>query len=250
MKRYLSHVLVLLLLAVVCEKAAAQQDAWMTKNIDEWNASDISTIMNNSAWVKTQEVRLLLQSTGNAALGSGANNVAQAAINTPIDFEFKLRLRSALPIRLALVRASQISANYEKLTKEERATLDAKLKGLFTCSACAEHYVLTLSSSSKTYPGVDAVFNFLKDAQLQDLKRYVYLLSSRGEKRDLVHFMPPRMPGEEAVFFFKRFDAQGKPLLTPNDKQLIFRLSGLGNNATTNFIIDVSKIIVQGQVIF
>jgi hypothetical protein len=121
---------------------------------------------------------------------------------------------------------------------------------LFTCPACAEHYVLTLSSSSKTYPGVDAVFNSLNDAQLQDLKRYVYLLSSRGEKRDLVHFMPPRMPGEEAVFFFKRLDAQGKPLLTPNDKQLIFRLSNIGNNTTTNFIIDVSKIVVQGQVIF
>lgn len=250
MKRYLSHALALLVLAAVCEKASAQQDAWMTKNIDEWTMSDISTIMNNSAWVKTQAVRLSFQSTSNTAPGSGANKIAQETTNTPIEFEFKLRLRSALPIRLALVRASQINANYDKLTKEERAALDSKLKGLFTCPACAEHYVLTLSSSSKNHPGMDAVFNSLNAAQLQDLKRYVYLLSSRGEKRDLVHFMPPRTPGEEAVFFFKRFDAQRKPLLTPDDKQLIFRFSDPSNSTTTNFIIDVSKIVVQGQVVF
>jgi len=229
----------------------------MTKNIDQWTRADVDTILNQSAWVRTQEVRLLFQGNDNRMSGSGdtvpeleSNRITHGSTDTPVDFEFKLQLRSGLPIRLALIRQKQINANYDELSKEERAALDSKLKGIYACPACANNYVLTLTSHSKNFPGADAVFSALKGAKLEDLRRYVYLLSSRGEKRDLVHFVAPKAPGEEAISFFKRFDDQGKPLVTPEVKQVIFRLSDKDNSVTTNFAIDISKIVVSGQVIF
>ncbi|HEX8847184.1 MAG TPA: hypothetical protein VF791_21245 [Pyrinomonadaceae bacterium] len=236
---------------------AAQQDDWRAKNIDQWTKADIESVLNNSAWVKRQEVRVRFRGELRAVAGAGnsaetieARREVLSGGNAPIDFEFTLRLRSALPIRLALVRQAQLNANYDKLNKEERAALDKKLKGLYECPACADNYVLTLSSRSKSYPGADAVFTSLKGAKLAELKRYFYLSNDRGEKRELVHFTPPKAPGDEAYFFFRRLDEKGQPLFTPNDKELVFRLNTEELNVPTNFTIDVSKLLVNGQVIF
>jgi hypothetical protein len=262
MKRYFGQNLILILIFVsvltgASLRTVAQQENWKTKNVDQWTEADIDIVLNKSDWVATQEVRLLFDSNATKLSGSGDtpqeienNRITHGATDTPVDFEFKLRLRSALPIRLALVRQSQIKANYDALSKEERAALDAKLKGLYVCPACTDNYVLTLSSRSKNFPGADAVFSTLKGAKLEDLKRYVYLMSSSGGKRELVHFIPPKAPGDEATFFFRRLDERGKPLFTPADKTLIFRLSDKDNSVTTNFVLDISKIVVGGQVIF
>lgn len=229
----------------------------MTKNIDQWTKTDIDTVLNRSAWVKVQEVRLLFQADRTKMTGSGDtpqeiedNRIVHGSTDTPVDFLFTLRLRSALPIRLALIRQLQIESNYDRLTKEQRAALDVKLKGMYQCPACADNYVLTLTSKSNNFPGADAVFSSLKGAKLEELRRFIYLMNDQGEKRDLVHFTPPKAPGDEATFFFRRFDERGKPLITPASKEIIFRLADKDNSATTNFIVDVSKLIVGGQVIF
>jgi hypothetical protein len=255
----MSKVMLLIWLALASTAAwqPPQSDAWMTKNIDQWDKLDVETVLNKSAWVKKQEVRIPFQGQVSAVAGAGttaedidARRTTLGGAHIPVDFEFTLRLRSALPIRMALVRQSQLDANYDKLGKEERAALEPKLKGLLNCPACSENYVITVSSRSKNYPGADAVFSSLQGAKLVDLKRYIFLSTSSGKKRELTHFVPPKSPGDEAVFFFARFNEQGEPLITPDDKEILFRLGDKDNNLATSFRIEVSKIMVNGQVIF
>lgn len=250
---------VMLLMLLMLAAAAGQQksDAWMTKNIEQWTSVDVDTVLNRSAWVKKQEVRIPLPGEVTSVAGAGvtaedikARRTELGGARIPVDFEFTLRLRSALPIRMALVRQSQLEANYDKLSKEERAALEPKLKGLLNCPACADSYVLSISCKSKNYPGADAVYIAFQGAKLPDLKRYIYLSTSSGKKRELVHFVPPKVPGDEAVFFFARFNQQGEPLVTPADKEILFRLGDKDNNVATSFGIDVSKIVFDGQVIF
>ncbi|HEX9629490.1 MAG TPA: hypothetical protein VF961_05685 [Pyrinomonadaceae bacterium] len=228
------------------------------KPFPEWSRSEAEAVINNSPWAKQQELRIKFEKETQVAAGSysGVSSAAAAQSQTevtsqiPVDFIFVARLRSALPVRQALVRLKALETDVNKMTDQQRAAYDTQIKGLLECPACGANYVVTLSSRSKSNPGADAVFATFKGGRLADLQRYVYLANERGERRSLVHFVPPKAPGEEAVFFFPRTDEKGAPLLTLASKQLLINLTDNQANSITNFKIDVTKLVLNGKVEF
>ncbi len=234
------------------------QDVWTSKPFREWSRSEAEKILNDSPWASQQEVRIRFDKEAQKAAGSysgvssasAAQSQMEVSRDLPVDFIFTLRLRSALPVRQALVRLRQLQTGIEKLGPRELAAFDAQTKGLLDCPACAGNYVVTLSSKSKNSPGADAVYAAFKGGQLADLQRYVYLANERGDRRSLVHFVPPKVPGDEATFFFPRLDEKGSPLLAPENKVLLVNLTDNQANSITNFKMDVSKLMVNGKVEF
>ena len=187
-------------------------------------------MLEDSPWAPKQEVRLRYASQARRVAGGNVPSVAEGGIGdttstsaemggaeAPVDFQFTLRLRSALTVRQALVRLKQMEANYDQMNPTDRVAFDNKYKGLLDCPACEQNYVLTLSSESKQRPGADAVFTAFKGGRLADLERYIFIANSKGERRNLIHFVPPKAPGDEAVFYFPRFNDKGEPLLTNKD---------------------------------
>jgi hypothetical protein len=203
-----------------------------TKPFRTWTKAEANKVLNDSPWAKTQEV--------SSVFGLGV----------PTDFKFTLRLRSALPVREALVRLKQIDAHYDQLNEKERATFDSKTKGLLDCLACADNYVLSLSSRSENSPGWDLAFKSYEKMTLAMLRENVFLSNNKGEKRELIHFVPPKAAGDETVFFFARLDGGGKPLIGLEDKKLMFRLNPQDAGSPKNFEFDVAKLIVNGKVEF
>lgn len=270
MKSKSNTYLIVLLVSLVFVTNSLAQENWKTKDFDKWDKQDVETILNKSDWVKNQEVRLQYSPSqtvaagsflpgvagvagdlsGNAAARSGANTVNQGSIAPSVDFTFTLRLRSSLAIRLALIRQAQLETNLEKLSKEERELFNKRQVGLYECPACADNYVLTFTSKSKENKNYDAVFAAFANARLDELKTYIYLQNERGEKRELVHFVPPKVPGDEAVFFFKRFDEKGNPLFTKESRYLVFNTTKNDVNTVTNFKIDIAPLVIGDRVDF
>jgi len=228
------------------------------KPFSQWTKSEAESVLNDSAWARKRELRIKFDRESQKAAGaySGVSSAAAAQSETevtsqaPVDFVFTLRLRSALPVRQAMVRLKTLETNVEKMTAEQAAAFESRMKGLLECPACVGNYVVSLSSKSKDSPGADGVYATLKGGRLTDLQRYVYLANERGERRPLVHFVPPKAPGEEAIFFFPRADEKGAPLLTVDNKELLINLSDNQANAITNFKIDVARIVLNGKVEF
>jgi hypothetical protein len=227
------------------------------KPFNQWTRADAESILNDSSWVSRQELRLRFDKEAQVAAGaySGASAAtaanAQTAVSPdiPVDFVFTMRLRSALPVRQALSRLKQLQTD-TRMSDKERATFEAQIKGLLECPACTDNYVVTLSSQSKSNPGADAVYSTFKGGLQSDLQRYIFIANDRGERRSLIHFVAPKAPGDEAVFFFPRLDEKGSPLLKPNSKDLLINLTDNRANSITNFKFDVSKLIVDGKVEF
>lgn len=234
------------------------QDAAIKKPFKEWSRSEAEKVLNDSPWANQQEVRIRFDKEAQKAAGSysGVSSASAAQSQTevsrdlPVDFIFTLRLRSALPVRQAVVRLRQLQTDIEKLSTKDLAAFDAQTKGLLECPACAANYVVTLSSKSKNSPGADAVYSTFKGGRLADLQRYIYIANERGDRRSLVHFVPPRVPGDEATFFFPRLDEKGAPLLGAENKELWVNLTDNRANSIANFKLDVSKLIVNGKVEF
>ena len=260
MKKLLLKLCAAALLAANAPGAAAQGDL-SRKPFSGWTRAEAEAVLRDSPWARPQSVRLRVGSRSRRVAGGpvtieGASPSIPSAdlggAEAPVDFTFTLRLRSSRRVREALVRLRQIEAGYDGMGAEKRAAFDAqpKIKGLLECPACADNYVLTLTASSKESPGADPVYASLKGARLAELQRYVYIADERGRRRQLVHFVPPKAPGEEATFFFPRADERGEPLLGPASREFVFNLSDMEVNAVSNFRVDVSKLVSGGAVDF
>ena len=238
------------------------QEKRLATPFQDWSKKEAEQVLEDSPWAVKQEVRLRFASqarriaggtvpseTTGGLIDTTSNTAELGGAEAPVDFQFTLRLRSALTVRQAVVRLKQLEAK-SAMGEKDRAAFEAKLKGLLECPACEQNYVLTLSSKSKERPGADPIFTTFKGGRLADLQRYIFIANSRGERRDLIHFVPPKAPGEEAVFYFPRFNEKGEALLTRTDTALIANFTNNDVNMNINFRIDVSKLIVNGQVDF
>ena len=250
----------LFLLIIMCSFGGlvSAQEVWKTKNFDQWTKADVEEILYKSSWVSKQEVRLNYDSTSVSAAGSvtpniGLNNpmsIQQGAIAPAVDFTFTLRLRSSMAIRLALIRRDQLETDVKKLTDKEFENYKARQKGLYECQGCVDNYVLTLSSSSRENKNYDAVYTTFSRALFDQIKQYIYLQNEKGKKRELVNFVPPKAPGDDAVFFFRRNDDKGNPLFTKDSKQIIFNTTNNQVSTATNFKIAVQPLIIGDKVDF
>ena len=254
----------LLAAAVSLAGAARARQGVTDKPFEQWSRAEAEQVLSASPWAVRQTVKIRYAGESRRVAGEGSNptgvvvfgsdpilvqpGIGLGGAEAPVDFVFTLRLRSAPPVRKALARLAQLDA--EKLKGKERAALEARVKGLAECPACADNYVLTLGSKSAQVPGADAVYTIYKGARFDDIKRYIFIANERGERRPLVHFVPPRAPGDEATFFFPRLDERGAPLLTPESRTLIFNVTNNEVNVVTNFRVDVSTLVKNGVVEF
>lgn len=227
------------------------QKVWEKKPFKQWTEAETLKILTDSPWAQTA-----IQTT------HSSYNVPGAAISAII------RLRSALPLRQALVRQRQFIVNYDKLSSGDQARFDAETKVFLDCPNCTKYYLITLVSATpvgtppSTVPGIgtlpgDLGYDIgaaLKSMTLDTIKSHVHLSNDSGEQRALVGFVPPAREGAEAMFIFERFDAQGKPLITTSTKEFHFKIDEqVFKNMVMplkKFTFQVSKLIQNNEVIF
>jgi hypothetical protein len=222
--------------ALAATTSFAQSEDWQSKPYQQWTMKDVQKVLSDSPWAKT-----IARSGG---MGTSGQNLP--------DKVYTLRLRSALPIRQGLLRLRQLKDDYDKMSDKKKAEFDEKNKALIDCPPCEDNYVLALVPPSAS-EGRMSLPASLKSATVESLKLYVQLSDDRGQRRELVHYVPPKAVGQEVVFFFPKFNEKGEPLITPSSKRVSFNIdpAAMGGDATiTHFDFDVSKMIVGGKVVF
>ncbi len=74
-----------------------------------------------------------------------------------------------------------------------------------------------------------------------------YLANELGQRWELTNFIPPKVAGDEAFFFFARLDEGGNPLITSRNKKLLFRMSDKNAGSITNFNMEVTRMILNDK---
>ena len=220
----IKHFIFILSLLCLVTSAYAQK-VWEKKPYQQWSMSEVMQILSDSPWAQTQIEK-----------GHGT-------------YFITIRLRSAIFVRQALVRQRQIHLNYDRFTPTDKARFDAEVKEFLECSDCPKYYIVTLGAMNDSYP-----IRAVKESSLDNLKPYVSLANDKGERRELVHFILPKTERGEVMFVFARFDDQGKPLLTTNNKKFYFKIDERAFEGKTppikKFTFEVSKLLQQGEIVF
>src|SRR5688572_5912292 len=221
-----------LLAGTLRAQKSATTGSWQTKPVSEWDTDDVKSILQDSAWGKAY---LEKSSFSKPATGT-------AIYDTSIVFT----LRSALIVRLAIVRAEQIKAKYDSMDAKAKAELTKRLKPILDCELCQKYYIVSVRGDSE----------LLRQApRVQNRASHIYLSNEKGEKRQLSSFTPQKGSDSEALFYFNRYDASGKPLITADNQILTFYFRAEANDdsvvkAIERVEIKVRDIVRENQVIF
>jgi hypothetical protein len=218
---------------------------WTKKPYTEWSMGDVERILNNSPWAQTQiESRSInYDLPGNSYLAI-------------------IRLRSALPIRQALLRQKQFQLNYGKFNAVDKARFDKETEQFVQCPDCVDYYIVTVRSpmfadmaagQKPGFAGFD-VLAPLRHLSLAEIKSSVYLENDKGERRNIVRFIPPKGEHEEAMFVFPRKDSQGRTLITGDNKAFYFKIDERLFKGTPMplkpFKFGVQELTQNGEIVF
>ena len=226
----------------------AAQNVRPMKPYTEWKQEDVSRILFKSQWTK-DSVQLGIPVQYNPNSPDRPPGTA---------YLVHVRLHSALPVRQAIVRRMQLTIPYDKLTKAQRANFDAEVDGLLKCPQCAEYYIVSLDSARKDRLDLISrggnvtvdVVELLQGIPEDELLGHVSLLNDKGERRNAERVQFTQQ--HEIVFFFRRLDDAGNPLIKPSDKKFYVDfdkyLSKKTEEALKKFSFNVGDLVHDGEV--
>ncbi|HUR99266.1 MAG TPA: hypothetical protein VMZ26_14465 [Pyrinomonadaceae bacterium] len=228
----LFSILLLMTVAGAFGQKAQPNTSWEEKPIDSWDAEDVKTILQNSAW-------------SNILIGKPSHSSPQLG-TVVYESRAVFTLRSSLIVRYAMVRSEQLKAKFDSMDTHGKVEFGKKFKPLLDCALCEKFYIVAVWGDS----------DLLRQAgRVKNRAQNIYLSNEKGEKRELANFSPKNAPDSEALFFFSRFDANGKPLIGPENTTLTFNFKNeSGDEPVINLLehvqIKVRDIVREGQVIF
>lgn len=185
---------------LVCSVAVSGNEFWEKKDYSQWTQRECKKILEDSPWAKTYSIA-----------GRG-------------DYDYRVQLRSALPVRMAIVRSMQLASNYDKLSSEQRQEFEKRAEEYLSTSFPNRIFVNLIGGPNPDkldYPrrlSVDLLRYWqIKTTEL--LKNTVFLIAARGNRIPLLQYNVSQSDKCEFQFIFPR-QYQGLPALGPEDKFL------------------------------
>lgn len=207
------------LAAVVClvTLTAAAEDFWVKKKYTEWSEKECQKLLKDSPWAhewSSGAVGIYQTGEGTARLGSVATETERQA-NAQVGYTF--RLRSALPIRQAMVRRNQLVQGYDKMTEEQKKVFDQQAQQFL--SATTSKVIVDVEYFSNVRGFLPDLANYWRSQNTGSLKDKVYLFGAKGARAELEQYIPPRGDSRAFQFVFPR-TVEGRPIVGPEDKSL------------------------------
>jgi hypothetical protein len=132
-RRYASGILAVFALAVL---TATADDFWVKKDWKTWTAADCKKLLEDSPWAHRKMVEnetnvSRLPSAGAQGTGAAASQADTAQNKDTGEINYVVQMRSAAPIREALIRMAQIDRQYDKMSDADKKAFDAQMEKLY-----------------------------------------------------------------------------------------------------------------------
>lgn len=184
LKRRLSSLLVPVSLVCLAATLAAAADFWTKKPYQNWSAEETRNMQEESPWATSLKLGGVQT---NITSGDSPNNRGnRGEMETDPSITYNLQFRSALPIRQAQVRSSQLSSHYDKMSAEQKAAFDANA-GKFLAVTFPDRVVVSVTFSSNVQEYESSLRNYWTSESLPKLSMSAYL-NTKTEKLSLLNY--------------------------------------------------------------
>jgi hypothetical protein len=240
---------VLSLLVATCAFANGQ-DFWRNKPYQEWSDQECRKILRDSPWAQEfSDVRFGGAWREQREREHGDEKLERGAESLP-EFSYIAVIRSALPVRQALVRQLQLDPTLVQRTPQEKQAMLAESAQLLS-----EKFTDTISIYVRYQSNVgiyDAdLVRYWGQQNTKKLQNQIYLI--RGSDRiELIGYEPAKGGQNGFQLTFPRY-VNGRPLLNPGDKALSLSIEFLYGAARQlwgrpiAFRFKPDKMVYQGE---
>lgn len=241
MKRLWINVALILVLAA----PAMGQEFWEKKPYTEWSKEQCLKLLRDSPWAKTFTITYgKVDQFGQPTKGE--------ARQTEQKISYYAQLRSALPVRQAVVRLAQIQNKYDKMSESARKDFDAST-ARYLRAQYAEIIVHVDYESSVEFFDRDLAAHWQSRPPSEAINNNVYLTTSRGSRVIPTTFKVEPGSGRAFEFNFPR-EINGEPIVTANVESIRVefpnpKIRELDDQRTT-FEFKTSKMKYKGAVIY
>jgi hypothetical protein len=210
-----------------------EKESYESVPFQQWSQSMVSKVLSDSPWAQQWGTGEALEA------GSQAEQGQTEAKNT-----FTVRLFSALAIRQAYVRATELTNGYDAMPPDGKKDFDSKVNGLLNADVSQEVVLAVTFKSNMPVTSRD-IQRFFETATAPTLNQSAYLYTARG-RIDILKYLPPSSEISFARFIFPRA-VNGQPLLQPGDKQFRFEVYVPPIDQVLRVGFDPRKMVFQGK---
>src|SRR5438105_486663 len=127
------RVRVLMLVVAAAAPMVLAQEFWEQKPYTKWTKAETEKMLQNSPWAQHTTLSKVTSNMAGISTGvKGVTGVGAVAQNAEAERSenptliYTAQLRSARPIRQAVVRQRQLQEGYDSMSPQQREALDAK----------------------------------------------------------------------------------------------------------------------------
>jgi hypothetical protein len=211
MHRHIVAVLAVLSVGVV---GAWAGDGWVDKNWKQWSKDEVKLVLHDSPWSKRWATGQV--NTSAAVPGvSGAGKEGAAGENVP-EIDYYLQIRSAIPVREAVIREAQLGRGYDSFTESEKNSFDAQ-SVQFLNRVYSDAILVHVLYSSNVQAFERQLAEHWQSIRPDAVPEEIFLINERGNRVAPIRFTSPRGGAYEFDMAFPR-TVNGEPVIHEGDK--------------------------------
>ncbi len=231
----------LLVLVLSAAPSAAAQEFWEKKDFTQWTEKECRRLLEDSPWarqftISTSFIQEILREPA-GALGRETNP----------KITYTAQLRSALPVRRALVRLQQFAQKYETLEPVDKQAFDIQASK-YLDTKFPDSVVILIEFNSNVQPYASELDLYWKRYTEDQARNDIFLVTPAGQRLKLSRFvLQPQGAGFHLVF--PRL-VNGEPITAGGKGELHIELPhpNIGNLGAHRVLLSfaVAKLAAEG----
>jgi len=189
-RRYISAILAIAALAVLTVHAT---EFWADKEWKQWSKAESAGMLVESPWSHVWRDR-----TPAVLEASTSNGTSPTPVNVPDLVVYDVQLRSALPIREAIVRELQFDQKYDKMKEEDRKAFDAQAGQILNRNYDDSILIHVDYSKSQAVAGLAGTFHAVGQDGIKDMD--IFLMTDDEVHVKAIRFDPKGDGSFDVIF--------------------------------------------------
>ncbi len=207
MKRVAWGVVVLVALALVTAHSTLAQEFWEKKPYTQWNKEQCKKVLENSPWASHTGAR----DVQNLAFSGGSTGGEESERR----IDYYAQLRSALPVRQAVIRRAMIENKYDKMSAEQKKAFDDSAAS-FLDRQYPDVIVIAVEYSTNLEMYDRELARYFQSVAPTAIPVNIYLTARNGIRIQPIKYEAQGGAGRSFQIMFPRH-VNGEPILGPGD---------------------------------